>query len=56
MASVPDHWKVYSCVVDTLDAGLTVMPEFVGSTISLPPMEVTVILPVDVLAPVCCTR
>ena len=56
VASVPAHWKVYSCVVFTLEVGLTVMPEWAGNSTLLPPMEVIVIAPVDTLAPAICTR
>ena len=50
-SSVLAHRKVYSCVVFTLEVGLTVMPELAGSSTLLPPIEVIFIVPVDVLVP-----
>ena len=55
-SSVLAHRKVYSCVIFTLEVGLTVMPELAGSSTLLPPIEVIFIVPVDVLAPITCTR
>ena len=56
VASVPAHWKVYSCVVCGLEAGLTVMPASAGISILLPPTEVTTIVPVEILELTVCTR